>query len=270
MTPLGRAAGGAGGAAPRVGPLHRLPRDEATQSLLDARRARHVELHVAERLGARALEAAVEAAQRVLEVAAEELLRREPELGQRLEEHAAELLRVVLSEGVRLAPAKRGGERARRQRVPRAQLKLGKEPAELQRHAAVLGAVQHRVVLEEVEALAQLRADVEALHERVEVAGCALVCQADVELALGPCKVPVSAAPGGLGGLLGLLEQLALRDELVDRLHGHGELSAGAARECQHGAPSVTSQRCCTSHSYLITRRSTLIVTQHVSRGAMG
>ena len=98
---------------------------------VDSRRRRHVELHVAERLGARALEAALEAAQRVLEPALEELLRREAELGQRLEEHAAELLRVVLSEGVRLAPAKRGSERARRQRVPRAQLKLGKEPRHL-------------------------------------------------------------------------------------------------------------------------------------------
>jgi hypothetical protein len=103
-----------------------------------------------------------------LDLAAEEIgLRRQPELGKRLEEHPAELLRVVLPEGVGLAPAKRGGERPRRQRVPRAQLKLGKEPAKLQRHTAVLGAVQHRVVLEGVEALAQLRADEEPLHERV-------------------------------------------------------------------------------------------------------
>ena len=57
--------------------------------------------------------------------------------------------------------------------VPRAQLKLSEKPAELQRHAAVLGAVQRRVVLEGVEALAQLRADEEPLQQRVEVARAA-------------------------------------------------------------------------------------------------
>ena len=59
---------GTRGSTPRVGTFHGLPGHEAAQRLLDARCGRHIELHVAEGLGTHALEAALEAAQRVLDL----------------------------------------------------------------------------------------------------------------------------------------------------------------------------------------------------------
>ena len=182
-----------------VATLERLPPHEALKRLPHRAHVGDAELNVPERLGAHALVAAPAAAHRRAQPPFEELhdrrcatrhARRARTL-ERLEEHAAQLLDIVLPEAVGLTPPERCGELAGGEGDSLRVLQPREELTQLQRHARCRRAVQLLVVAKRKHRTPDFGRDKQRLQQRIEVAGCAFVGQPRPPLRCWPCHVPI-------------------------------------------------------------------------------
>ena len=114
---------------------------------------------------------------------------------ERIEEDAAQLLDIVLLEGIVACPAKRGSERACGDGLARRQLQPCEEACELQRDAVLRRSV-HRLptVLEGEHGLTHFLYKVQSLKKRGQVAGAAFICNASKVLSSRSLMVPATRA----------------------------------------------------------------------------